>query len=74
MDVPARGRGRGRGPALVRRPLGGGLAQGFYGRYLGGELPAEVLRSLRCQSPATLAAYQFYGHPSLRLSRSQPGA
>ena len=55
-------------------PVGGRLAQGFYGRCYGGEPPAEVLRSLRSQSPATLAAYQFYGHPSLRLTRSQPGA
>ncbi|WP_371785342.1 hypothetical protein [Streptosporangium subroseum] len=55
-------------------PVGGRLAQGFYGRCFGGEPPAEVLRSLRSQSPATLAAYQFYGHPSLRLTRSQPGA
>jgi hypothetical protein len=61
-------------PLWSAGPIGGGLAQGFYGRCLGGEPPAEVLRSLRCQSPVTFAAYQFYGHPSLRLSRSQPDA
>ncbi|WP_433256581.1 hypothetical protein ACQPYK_17900 [Streptosporangium sp. CA-135522] len=55
-------------------PVGDGLAPEFYRRCLGGEPPAEVLRSLRCQSPATGPAYQFFGHPALTLSRGHSRA
>ncbi|WP_031163493.1 hypothetical protein [Streptosporangium roseum] len=55
-------------------PVGDGLAPEFYRRCLGGEPPAEVLRSLRCQVPATGPAYQFFGHPSLTLSRGHSSA
>ncbi|MFF5206148.1 hypothetical protein [Streptosporangium sp. NPDC000396] len=55
-------------------PVGDGLAPEFYRRCSAGEPPAEVLRSLRCQAPATASAYQFFGHPSLTLSRAQSRA
>ncbi|MFJ2033814.1 hypothetical protein [Streptosporangium sp. NPDC087985] len=55
-------------------PVGDGLAPEFHRRCLGGEPPAEVLRSLRCQAPATGVAYQFFGHPSLTLSRGHSAA
>ncbi|GAA4236600.1 hypothetical protein FHR32_008273 [Streptosporangium album] len=55
-------------------PVADGLAPEFYRRCLGGEPVAEVLRSLRCQVPATGAAYQFFGHPSLILSRGHSAA
>ncbi|MDP9862391.1 MULTISPECIES: hypothetical protein [Streptosporangium] len=55
-------------------PVGDGLAPEFYRRCLAGEPPAEVLRSLRCQVPATGPAYQFFGHPSLTLSRGHSRA
>ncbi|MER5325274.1 hypothetical protein [Streptosporangium roseum] len=55
-------------------PVGDGLAPEFYRRCLGGEPPAEVLRSLRCQVPATGPAYRFFGHPSLTLSRGHSSA
>ncbi len=56
------------------RPVGDGLVEEFYRRCLGGEPPAEVLRSLRCMAPATAPAYQFFGHPSLTLSRDHSRA
>ncbi|MEU9832295.1 hypothetical protein AB0D67_12255 [Streptosporangium sp. NPDC048047] len=49
-----------------------GLAREFYRRCLAGEPPAEVLRSLRCQAPATATAYRFFGHPSLTLPPGGP--
>lgn len=55
-------------------PVDDGLAPEFYRRCLSGEPPAEVLRSLRCQAPATGAAYRFFGHPSLTLSRGHSAA
>ncbi|GHH69791.1 hypothetical protein GCM10017673_20830 [Streptosporangium violaceochromogenes] len=51
------------------RPVEGGPVTEFYRRVLGGEPPAEVLRSLRCLAPDTAPAYQFFGHPSLTLAR-----
>ncbi|MEV8637520.1 hypothetical protein AB0395_38350 [Streptosporangium sp. NPDC051023] len=56
------------------RPVGDGLVEEFYRRALGGEPPAEVLRSLRCMAPATAPAYQFFGHPALTLARDHPTA
>ncbi|GAA3067983.1 hypothetical protein [Streptosporangium carneum] len=56
------------------RPVGDGLVEEFYRRSLGGEPPAEVLRSLRCMAPATAPAYRFFGHPSLTLSRDHSAA
>ncbi|MEV7006760.1 hypothetical protein [Streptosporangium sp. NPDC051022] len=56
------------------RPVGDGLVEEFHRRALGGEPLAEVLRSLRCMAPATAPAYQFFGHPSLTLSRDHSRA
>jgi CHAT domain-containing protein len=52
------------------------IALRFYERALAGEAPADVLRRERAafrDDPSvvssTYLAYQFYGHPQMRLSR-----
>ncbi|MER5650797.1 hypothetical protein [Streptosporangium sp. NPDC002524] len=63
------------GASAVVAPLwsaGGGAVPEFYRRCLGGEPPAEVLRSMRAQDPDGAGAYQFHGHPSLTLHRTAP--
>ncbi|HAL25724.1 MAG TPA: CHAT domain-containing protein [Dermatophilaceae bacterium] len=54
-----------------------GLAERFYARVFNGEAPAEVLREERMQFKNTVAgesgtwlAYQFFGHPLMRLERA----
>ena len=54
------------------------LVLAFYDRTLSGKQPADVLRDLRCgvrsgTGPvvASALAYQFFGHPSMTLNRSQ---
>jgi CHAT domain-containing protein len=54
------------------------IAIRFYNRALSGEAPAEILRTERGafrDSPevtsSTYLAYQYFGHPALRLDRPQ---
>jgi hypothetical protein len=55
------------------------IALAFYDRAFQGEAPAEILREVRARFGAephpnsgTCLAYQFFGHPALRLRREAP--
>lgn len=55
------------------------LALDFYPKVFAGRAPAEVLRNARASFDersqgvsATHLAYQFFGHPALRLTREVP--
>jgi CHAT domain-containing protein len=56
------------------------IALRFYQRALAGEAPADVLRNERAafrDDPSVVSstyfAYQFYGHPAMRLTRDAGG-